>query len=231
MLWFAKQADGFRGWLAVAQSSGVLRTGLLAGDFVVTIVNPSDSSGSTVSVSESSTKPGLYIFDIPSAFITTNGVGEYAVVIEINTKTGPSGAPHVVLSLNNVLKVSQEDFDSLTASVWDEAVVSHAIAGSFGDAITDIKTATVSVSGHTVTAGSTVSSVNTTLTNVDGTYDGLLFILTNVSSGLVVSRRIAAYLQASGNVKLEEDLPFTPDIGDPVRIGSIYSQNSKAGFA
>ncbi len=115
-MWFTRTADGFRGWLPVEQSNGSLRTGLAAGDFVATIVNPADSSTSILTVAQS-TKTGLYRFDVPSAFLVTNGVGEYGVVVEIDTFAGPSGAPHVRTTFGAVLKVSIEDFDSLGVTV------------------------------------------------------------------------------------------------------------------
>lgn len=145
MVWFTKQADGFRGWLPVEQNNGTLRTGLAAGDFVVTIVDPDDDASAVVAASESSEKSGLYFFDITSGFITTNGVGEYGIVVEIDTKTGPSSAPHVVMILDSVLKVSQEDFDSLPTvsatadAVWTEQIGDHSGAsGSTAEALNDV---------------------------------------------------------------------------------------------
>ncbi len=111
-MWFTRTVDGFRGWLPVEQSSGALRTGLVGGDFLATIVNPGDSATTTAPVLES-TKTGLYRFDIPSAFLVTHGIGEYGVVVEIDTFAGPSGPPHVRTTFGAVLRVSIEDFDSL----------------------------------------------------------------------------------------------------------------------
>ena len=72
-LWFTKDSNGFRGWFVAIQTTGLLRTGLVAGDFTVTVVEPGDTASTTPSVSESSTKAGLYTFLIPSSFLTTNG--------------------------------------------------------------------------------------------------------------------------------------------------------------
>ncbi len=113
-MWFTKIADGFRGWFVAVQSNGTLRTGLVAGDFTVTVVEPGDAASLVPTVTESATKSGLYRFDVTSGFITTNGVGEYGVVVEIDTFAGPSGAPNVRTSISKVLRVTTEDFDTLS---------------------------------------------------------------------------------------------------------------------
>lgn len=121
MLWFARQVDGFRGWLAVVQSTGELRTGLVAGDFTITVVSPNDTASTNASVSESAQKLGLYYFDIPNSFITANGVGEYGVVAEVDTFAGPSGTPEVRNTTSRVLRVSVDDFDSIATSITNTA--------------------------------------------------------------------------------------------------------------
>jgi hypothetical protein len=77
----------YRVWVTV-EDKGNLKTGLVPGDFTATIVPFNDSASTTASVAESTQKPGLYFFDIPGAFLTTHGAGNYAVVIEANA-TGP----------------------------------------------------------------------------------------------------------------------------------------------
>ena len=144
-MWWAKTAVGFRGWFLVETNGGSLRTGLVAGDFTVTVVNPSDTAGTAPVVSESSTKGGLYFFDVPTAFLTTNGIGEYGVVIEIDTFAGPSNAPNVRGTASHVLRVSLADleedrivqgwvFDPISASLDVEFSVdrkgSHVILSS-----------------------------------------------------------------------------------------------------
>ena len=46
------------------------------------------------------------------------------MVVEVNTKTGPSSPPHVVSTLAAVLNVFTKDFDDITSltagAVWDE---------------------------------------------------------------------------------------------------------------
>lgn len=141
-MYFTKQADGFRAHFAVAQGNGSLRTGLLAGDFTVTVVDPADSTTLTPSVSESTQKSGSYFFDITSGFITTNGVGDYGVVVEVDTFAGPSSAPHVRDVFGEVLRVTEEDFDTL-ATPGDEmdlvtdAVDANAVATTGAQEIRD----------------------------------------------------------------------------------------------
>lgn len=148
-MWFTRDDQGFRGWFTV-DLMGEVRTGLLAGDFLVTVVNPSDGASTNPSVTESSQKPGLYRFDVPSLFLTTHGPGSYAVVIQVDTITGPSPPPEVLAVLDGVLHVNEEDFDSLPTAaevaaavaaptvaqiadaVWDESASSHSTAGSMG---------------------------------------------------------------------------------------------------
>jgi len=130
-MWWTKQDDGFIVWFHVKKDNGGLRTGLINGDFTVTVRSPQDDDGYVGIVSES-TKLGLYYFEITDTFITTNGPGEYGVVVEVDTFSGPSGNPNVRDSISNVLKVTQEDFDSLVGSVWDQLVANHTIAGTFG---------------------------------------------------------------------------------------------------
>jgi len=130
-MWWTKQDDGFTGWFHVKQNNGSLRTGLVNGDFTVTVRAPQDDDGYTAIVTES-TKTGLYYFEITDTFILANGVGEYGVVIEVDTFAGPSSSPNVRDSISTVLKVTTEDFDSLVGSVWDQLVANHSTAGTFG---------------------------------------------------------------------------------------------------
>jgi len=108
-MWFTKQTDGYRAWFALKTRAGTIRTGATAGDFTVTVVDPTDTNTSNPSVSESSAKAGLYTFLIPTTFLTTNGNGLYGVVVEVNTT---SGAP-VTDVLSQPLSVSSNDFDTI----------------------------------------------------------------------------------------------------------------------
>jgi len=138
-VWFSRQQDGFRGWFAVANAAGDIFTLIPTGSFLITVRNPQDTASSLPSVTESG-KLGLYRFDVTSSFMLTHGVGEYAVVIEINKTT----APKIKDVLSHVLSISQNDFDSLTISlssssistivsgVWNENLNSYSVTGSAG---------------------------------------------------------------------------------------------------
>lgn len=76
---------GWRGWFVVKNNSGTLRTGIAAGNFTATVVNPQDSANTVPAVAESVQKPGLYSFLIPDAFLATWGLGSYGTVIEVSS--------------------------------------------------------------------------------------------------------------------------------------------------
>lgn len=200
-MWFTRQAAGFRGWFHVRQSTGALRTGLLAGDFTVTVVDPGNT-GFTVAPVAESLKPGLYFFDVLPAFLVTGGVGSYGVSIEVDTFAGPSGPPHVRDADSGVLHVSVDDFDSIATVV------------------NTLKRAKV-LAETTVTAGSTASEIRTGLTQADGFFDGARVLVVN-SAGAVV-RRIDAYALTNGAIRPVDALPFTPSVGDPVLLLGEHS--------
>jgi len=139
-MWFTKQSTGYRGWFRVVDDTGALRTGLVAGDFTVTIVDPADAANNSPSVSESAQKTGIYYFDILSAFFVANGNGEYTVSVEVDTFAGPSGFPNVRDAFSTSLQVYDEDFDSIvddviTAGFQDAVWIdrSSGVAGITGD--------------------------------------------------------------------------------------------------
>ena len=115
-MWFAKTANGFRGWFHAIRGNGLVRTGLAAGDFTVTVVDDADTTSTTPTVSESSVLSGLYYFDIPSAFFSTNGTGDYGVSVVINTRSGPSTSPHVRTAFGKVLRINTQDIDDIPTS-------------------------------------------------------------------------------------------------------------------
>lgn len=107
-----KRAEGVRVWFTVASSAGVIRAGLTAGNFTVAVVSPNDAASATYAVAESTQKPGLYFFDVPALFLTTNGVGGYVAVIEVNAAT-----PALTAVASTVLDVSNQDIDGLNSLV------------------------------------------------------------------------------------------------------------------
>jgi hypothetical protein len=118
-MWFTAQDNGYRGWFIVKDNAGNLRTGLAAGDFTVTVIEPNDGDSNNPSVSESGELSGTYYFDVPSAFLITYGNGEYNVTVEVNTFAGPSGPPNVRDVINSVLQVSTNDFDDISSDISD----------------------------------------------------------------------------------------------------------------
>jgi hypothetical protein len=128
----------------VTQGNGSLRTGLVGGDFTAAVVEPGDAATTAPTVSESTQKAGLYTFLVPSAFLVTNGAGEYGVSIEVDTFAGPSGSPNVRDAVGHVLRVSLADLDDLAQpgdamtltgaadAAIATAVWSEALPGAFG---------------------------------------------------------------------------------------------------
>jgi hypothetical protein len=174
-MWSEVVGNTFRAWFHVSNAQGVLRTGLINSDFTVSVRSPDDTAITSPSVSESTT-PGLYYFDIAGTFLTTNGIGEYGVVVTISA-TGPvlRGAK------SEVLKVSDQDISTIAGAVWDELLASHTIAGSFGEAIGNLQQVAY-VASLTVQVGSTQSSVVTDLAGVqNGAYNGMRMLLNSAS--------------------------------------------------
>lgn len=127
-MWFAKTSSGgFRGWFLVTQNNGNLRTGLLSGDFTVTVANPADSASTAPAVTESSQLSGLYIFDIPTSFLTTHGIGVYGVSVQVDTFAGPSGGPNVRAAFSEPLRITVRDFDDLAQPGDAMDLISNAV--------------------------------------------------------------------------------------------------------
>ena len=80
---YARVADGVRVYFA-AVDQGSLVSGMAPGDFTATAVAPDTTTSTTAPVSETAGKAGLYTFLVPSAFLTANGPGAYAIVVEAN---------------------------------------------------------------------------------------------------------------------------------------------------
>lgn len=155
--------EGIKVCFAVKQSSGALRTGLAAGDFTVTVVNPGDTATLTPAVSELAQKAGVYCFTLTSGFMGTHGEGVYPFVVEVDTFAGPSGSPNVRDVLSGNVRAQQEDVDTLADggdgdyvraseslhdialggaspaaiadAVWDELLSGHTTGGSAGEAL------------------------------------------------------------------------------------------------
>jgi len=197
MVWFAKQSDGFQGSFVVV-NAGLLVTGLAPGVFTVTVVNPANTATNNPAVAQSAVKAGLYYFTIPTAFITANGVGEYGVVIEVNKIPPPP--PRIDDAMSAILKVSQEDFDSL------------------GETLVATRT--------TAIAGSSPTEIRTNLAEADGFWDNLQVVVINAAG--VSARTINSYANANGALTVST-LPFTPAVNDPVIIIPRHAGSTSPG--
>jgi len=207
-LWFTKNSSGFVGWFRVEQTNGTLRTGALATSFIVTVVNPADSASSVPSVSQSTTKAGLYKFTIPSAFLITHGAGTYGVVVEVNISTPPK----VTSTFSAILKVSLKDLDDLST---------QASVNSLQTSITSLAAAIIAAD-LVVAAGSTSTVVKTNATQATGFYDGLIIVAINAAG--TVARSVTSYSNTDGAFTLDSALPFTPSVSDRfIVLGRIAS--------
>lgn len=153
-MWFARTTDGYEAWFALKDAAGLIRTGALPANFLVSVVNPADTVVNSPAVAESAAKPGIYRFTIPAAYLIANGVGEYGVVVEINAP-----APKKVTDvLSATLVVSLEDFDSLAAgqvaipsAVWTEVLDGTTTAGTMMARLNSWVRGKVTVVGQLIT--------------------------------------------------------------------------------
>jgi len=224
-MWFTRQADGFQAFFTITTFFGALRTGASSGQFVATVIDPADTTSINPTVTETTNAPGLYTFLIPSAFITTNGIGNYGVLVDVSVLT----TPFVNDAISGVLKVSVNDFDSIStgsaAAVWD-VVPTTPVAGSFGEITIATRDSTIIATGLTV-VGSTALVLKTDILAALDYYNGMLI---QVIDGVNVLTRVIDVQQADGTITLVDTLPFTPGIGAVIRVLSPHnSQQGSAG--
>lgn len=105
-MWFSRTALGFRGYFTLVDENGVLVPNKESGYFIVTTVSPDDTANVISTVSESSQKSGLYFFEVPTAFLLSHGVGNYAIVVEVDCDEATD-------AFSEVLVITQADFDSI----------------------------------------------------------------------------------------------------------------------
>lgn len=165
-MWFTRDDLGIRIWIAPEDGQGRLKTGMLAGDFVVTVVEPGDTASLVPAMGESVTKPGTYNCLVTSAFLGANGVGDYGAVIEIDTFAGPSGGPHIRTVIGGMLKVYDNDFDSISASISLPTARGSMVSDGLSPDGLEIE-AWLEREGEPVIAG--IVSGTATLLNPDGT--------------------------------------------------------------
>lgn len=105
---YARVADGIRGYFA-AVNQGLIVTGIAPADITVTVVAPDLTTALVVAGAETVAKPGLYTFLVPSAFLSTNGIGVYGVVVQVN-KPPPQALRDVLVA---VIRVGDHDDDDV----------------------------------------------------------------------------------------------------------------------
>lgn len=191
-MWFSRQSRSVRVWFQAVTSTGILRTNLPSGSFHVTIIDPTDSANVTLNVTESSQRSGNYYFDVPSSFLVTNGVGDYNVSIEINSRAAGGSSPHVVNAHADVLHISQFDFDTLSGSIWNASSSQFNASGSTGYALNQAAgTATVvtaSVDIATIVSG--VWNAEASTFNVSGTMGSFQNMIDEISSSVSFTQGI-----------------------------------------
>ena len=211
-MWFTRDDQGYRAWFTVVDKNGLIRTGGVPGDFTVTVVNPADTASTTPAVAESATKPGLYTFLVPSTFFATHGVGGYGVVVEVIMLTSPK----VEAVFGEVLRVFDEDFDSVATTVQNiESIVSRVVSAT--------------VLENTVIAAATnAQNFQITVVGLTAGFYDLHFI--QVSDGTRFALALIETIDASGNIVTSLPLPFTPGIGATVQVlGQLNVGGGRAG--
>lgn len=152
------------------ERNGRLAAGIDSADITVTVVNPADSASASPVAAETVEKPGVYYFDLPSAFLTV--VGEYGAVIEVDS-TGPNVRTTFAFPVN----VTIRDMDSAVANMIAVETVVVAVptpaATAFATALTQ--------------ADHFWTNMQVVVVNVGGT-------------GEAVARNINGYVQADGMI-------------------------------
>lgn len=226
-MYFSKDTNGFRAFFSVIDNAGNLRTGLVAGDFIVTVVNPGLSATNIPIVSEVGVKPGFYTFLVPAVFLTTNGTGDYGIVTEINTFSGPSGSPNVRTAFSRNLRINEKDFDDITDASTITAIQNALTTIENKIDIVDLNVDAIFESilsaEYAVVGGSglTSDSIPTDATFPDDTYNGqLAVIVSSIGSDPVILARTILDYAGDGTFTLDPELPFTPNDGDRLIVVS-----------
>lgn len=187
---FNRQNKSIRVWFQAVRNTGVLRAGLVSSDFVVTVINSSDTAFISPFVTESVQRPGNYYFDVTSSFFVTNGIGDYNVSIEIDAQT----APTVRSAMAETLRISREDFDSLSGSIWNTSGSEFNVSGTMGYLLNQAAGQTINITAS-IDVPSVVSGVwnaqGSTFNN-SGTMGYFQNMMDEVSSSVAFIRGIEA---------------------------------------
>lgn len=191
-------------------------TGLVDGDFTKTLLLDDASSALPVTVTEVGAT-GRYVVEF-----TPDTAGLWYVDLLLD-ETEAAWACYV-----EVGPPPDDWLDSIADAVWAEILPNGFPADSAGarlaqasDDATLLRKALIAAN-LTAAAGSTSTVVNTGATQVDDYYNGLLVVICNASG--TVGRRITDYATADGAFTLHKELPFTPDVGDPVMVLGLIGE-------
>jgi len=102
----------YRYFFAVRTGSGAPRTGAAA-SITVTVRDPANTVSSTPSVTE--VAGGLYFVDVPNAFTTANGAGQYGIVAEVTVAPFDTGG--------DVIDFFDSDLDDLALEATAQAIL------------------------------------------------------------------------------------------------------------
>lgn len=177
VLQIARASAGIRVWFIVQNADGSLRTGLGAGDFTVTIIRDDDAATNSPAVAQSSQLSGVYFFDVPTAFLTTNG-DQYAMVIQVTTT--PLDA------MLAPLFVTRELWDQLAGATFTEATDSLEAIRDRGDAAWITATGfAVPGDAMTLTAGERTTLAGVIDTTLSGTHGAGSWLTSSLSAAAV----------------------------------------------
>ena len=195
-MYFTRSDTGFRVWFQVVRSNGLLRTDITGSDFTALVVDASDTTSSQMVVTQSQQKAGLYRFDVPSVFLVSNGSGEYGVSVELDT----SSPPHVTTAFSEILKVSEDDFNSLSGSIQIGEV-----SASFTVDVDSIVSGVWSAVTSTFNLSGTMGYIqNQTFTNSTTILQDTLLLISGVNAILGQTTDIQNIV-ASGSVEISLD--------------------------
>jgi hypothetical protein len=191
-------------------------TGLVDGDFTKTLLLDDATSAVTVTVTEVGAT-GRYVVD----FTPTAAGLWYVDVVLPDTEA--------VWACNVEVGPPPDDWiDAIADGVWAELLPNGFPAGSAGARLAQasddaalLRSALIAAN-LAATAGSTDTVINTGATQTDDYYNGLLVVVVN-STG-TVGRRITDYAMTDGAFTLNEALPFTPDVDDPVIVLGLLGE-------
>lgn len=221
-MWFSKDSVGFNGGFIVLDSSNNFKTGLPSSSFTVTIVNPSDTATYVPTVTESAVLPGLYRFFIPPAFLLANGIGDYPVVVQVDTSG--TGGPVIRRAFTELMDVAEKDFNDIAGATTITDIQNS--LNNVENTVNDVEIAVntlyqTMVSDQFTVVGTTAQTPGAIVTDStlpDGTFDGQLAVLVSSigTTPVILARTIVT--NTGGTFTVSPDYPFAPSDGDQLII-------------